>query len=165
MIRIRPVRVEDAERVVNVLNPLVQAGESTALDRVFTADEEGIFISEFPARGVFNVAEKTDDGVIVGFQNVEPFATYTDAFAHVGVIGTYVDPSGHRQGIGRLLFEATRLKAKDKGYEKFFAFVRADNVAGLAFYKRIGFEVIGIAKRHAKIKGRYIDEVIIEREV
>jgi len=165
MIRIRPVDVEDAEGIITVLNPLIQAGESTALDRVFTADEERIFIGGFPARGVFNVAERTDDGVIVGFQNVEPFATYTDAFAHVGVIGTYVDPSGHRQGIGRLLFEATRLAAKDKGYEKFFAFVRADNVAGLAFYKRIGFEVIGTAKRQAKIKGRYIDEVMIEREL
>jgi L-amino acid N-acyltransferase YncA len=164
MIRIRPIRIEDAEGVVNVLNPLIRAGESTALDRVFSADEERIFISAFPPRGVFHVAENTG-GVIVGLQNVEPFATYTDAFAHVGVIGTYVDPSGHRQGIGRILFEATRLAAKDKGYEKFFAFVRADNVAGLAFYKRIGFEVIGIAKRHAKIKGHYIDEVMIEREL
>jgi L-amino acid N-acyltransferase YncA len=165
MIRIRPVRVEDAEGLANVLNPLIQAGESTALDRVFTPDEERIFISTFPARGIFHVAEKTDDGVILGFQNVEPFATYTDAFTHVGVIGTYVAPSGHRHGIGRLLFEATRFAAKEKGYEKFFAFVRADNVAGLAFYKRIGFEIIGTAKRHAKIKGRYIDEVMIERQL
>lgn len=147
------------------MNPLIQADESTALDRVFTPDEERIFIGAFPDQGVFNVAEKTDDGVIVGFQNVGPFATYTQAFAHVGVIGTYVDLSGHRQGIGRLLFEATRLAAKEKGYEKLFAFVRADNVGGLAFYKRMGFEVIGIAKRHAKIKGRYIDEVMIEREL
>jgi ribosomal protein S18 acetylase RimI-like enzyme len=80
-------------------------------------------------------------------------------------MGTYVDPSGHRQGIGRLLFEATRLAAKEKGYEKFFAFVRGDNVGGLAFYKRIGFEVIGVAKRHAKIKGKYLDEVMIEMEI
>ena len=165
MIQIRPVRVGDAEGIVNVLNPLVETGESTALDTAFTAEEEGIFIREFPVRGLFHVAEQTDRGVIVGFQNVEPFATYTAAFAHVGVIGTYVDRSEHRQGIGRLLFEATRRAAKEKGYEKLFGFVRADNVAGLAFYKRIGFEAIGIAKRHAKIKGRYIDEVMIEREV
>jgi RimJ/RimL family protein N-acetyltransferase len=151
--------------MVNVLNPLIRAGESTALDRVFTVDEEKAFISAFPPRGIFHLAERATDGVIVGFQNVGPFATYTDAFAHVGIIGTYVDPSGHRQGIGRLLFEATRLAAKEKGYEKFFAFVRADNVAGLAFYERIGFEVIGVAKRHAKINGRYLDEVMIETEI
>ena len=165
MIRIRPIRIEDAEGVVNVLNPLIRAGESTALDRVFSAEEERIFIGAFPARGIFNVAENADDGVIVGFQNVEPFATYTDAFAHVGVIGTYVDQSGQRQGIGRLLFEATRLAAKEKAYEKFIAFVRADNVSGLAYYKRIGFEAIGVAKRHVKIKGRYIDEVLIEKQL
>ncbi|MBV8815194.1 MAG: GNAT family N-acetyltransferase, partial [Verrucomicrobia bacterium] len=57
------------------------------------------------------------------------------------------------------------LAAKEKGFEKFFAFVRADNPGALSFYKRIGFEVIGIAKRHAKINGRYIDEVMIERSI
>jgi len=165
MILIRPVTLEDADGLVKVLNPLIESGENTALDRVFTVEEERAFIAAFPPRGIFHVAERASDGVIVGFQNVEPFATYSDAFAHVGVIGTYVDPSGHRQGIGRLLFEATRLAAKDRGYEKFFAFVRADNIGALAFYKRIGFEAIGVAKRHAKIKGRYIDEVMIEREV
>jgi L-amino acid N-acyltransferase YncA len=165
VIRIRPVRVEDAEGVVNVLNPLIRSGENTALDRVYTVREERAFISAFPARGIFNIAERASDGVIVGLQNVEPFATYTDAFAHVGIIGTYVDPSGHRQGIGRLLFEATRLAAQKKGYEKFFAFVRADNTGALEFYKRIGFEVIGVAKRHTRIKGRYIDGVMIERQI
>jgi L-amino acid N-acyltransferase YncA len=165
MIRIRPVRVEDGEGIVKVLNPLILSGENTALDRVVTAQEERAFISDFPVRGVFNIAERAEDGVIVGFQNIEPFATYTDAFAHVGIIGTYVDQSGQRQGIGRLLFEATRLAAKEKGYEKFIAFVRADNPGGLAYYNRIGFEAIGVAKRHAKIKGRYIDEVLIERQL
>lgn len=101
MIQIRPVRVGDAEGIVNVLNPLVETGESTALDTVFTAEQERIFIRDFPVQGLFQVAEQTDGGVIVGFQNVEPFATYTAAFAHVGVIGTYVDPfrapSGNRQ--------------------------------------------------------------------
>ena len=75
-------------------------------------------ISSFREREVFHIAERDPSLLIVGFQNVKPFATYTDAFAHVGVIGTYVDPSAHRQGIGRLLFESTRLAARDKGYEK-----------------------------------------------
>jgi L-amino acid N-acyltransferase YncA len=165
MIRIRPVRVEDAEGVIRVLNPLIESGEHTVLDRVLTVDEERCFISNFPDRGVFHIAEQDSDGSIVGLQDVEPFAAYTGAFAHVGTIGTFVDPSGHRQGIGRLLFEATRLAARQKGYEKFFAFVRADNRGALSFYKRIGFDVIGVAKNHAKINGKYIDEVMIERPI
>jgi L-amino acid N-acyltransferase YncA len=163
MVRIRPVRVEDAEGIIKILNPLIVSGECTVLDRTPTIDEERAFISSFPPSGIFHVAERSSDGSIVGLQDVEPFASYTDAFAHVGVIGTFVDPSEHKQGIGRLLFASTRLAAREKGYEKFFAFIRADNPGALSFYKRIGFEVIGVAKNHAKIKGKYIDEVMIER--
>ena len=50
-----------------------------------------------------------------------------------------------------------------KGDEKLFAFVRADNPAALATYVRQGFVVIGTARQHAKIDGRYVDEVMIER--
>jgi L-amino acid N-acyltransferase YncA len=165
MIRIRPVKIEDAEGIVRMWNPLIESGAYTAVDRTITIEEERNFIGSFSKKGVFHVAERDPGNLIVGFQNVEPFSTYTDAFAHVGVVGTYVDSSAHRAGIGRLLFEATRLAAKDKGYEKFFAFVRADNPGALSFYKRIGFEIIGIAKRHAKINGRYVDEVMIERSI
>jgi L-amino acid N-acyltransferase YncA len=165
MIRIRPVQVEDAEGIVRVLNPLIESGDHTVLDQPFTVDQERDFIRNLSMRAVFHVAQRDPGDLILGFQNVEPFATYTETFAHVGVIGTYVDPSGQRQGIGRLLFESTRLAAREKGYEKFFTFVRADNAGALSFYKRIGFNVIGVAKDQAKIHGRYIDEVMIERRI
>jgi RimJ/RimL family protein N-acetyltransferase len=41
--------------------------------------------------------------------------------------------------------------------------VRADNAAALAVYIAQGFGVIGTAARHAKIDGRYIDEIPIEK--
>jgi len=56
-------------------------------------------------------------------------------------------------------FEAARCK----GYEKLFAYVRADNTAALATYLSQGFRIIGTAQRHAKINGRYVDEIMIER--
>jgi len=43
--------------------------------------------------------------------------------------------------------------------------VRADNQAALAAYLRRGFRIVGTAGRHAKIDGRYIDEIIIERQL
>lgn len=99
----------------------------------------------------------------MGLQDVEPFATYTPAFDHVGVIGTFVDLSNRRRGIGRSLFQATFEAARHKGYEKLFAYVRADNAAALAAYLEQGFYEIGTARKHAKIKGMYVDEVMIER--
>ena len=68
-----------------------------------------------------------------------------------------------RQGIARRLFAATLDAAREKGYEKIFTFVRADNPAALQTYLGQGFVVIGNAKRQAKIDGQYIDEILIEK--
>ena len=111
----------------------------TVLDTHFTAEAERQFILNFPPRGVLHVAVRRPDQRVVGFQSLEPFATYTHAFDHVGIIGTYVDLSYRRQGIGTCLFGATFEAARHKGYEKLFTFVRADNTAALASYLKHGF--------------------------
>ena len=100
---------------------------------------------------------------MLGFQNVEPFASYTQAFAHVGIIGTYVDGQFRGMKIASHLFAETFAAARNKGYEKLFAYVREDNPTALAAYLNQGFEVIGTAKKHAYVQGQYIDEVLIEK--
>jgi len=159
---VREARREDAEGILALLNPIIEAGTYTALDTPFTIEEERRFIAGFPERGVFHVAQSEQDARLLGFQVVEPFATYTHAFDHVGVIGTFVDLAWRRQGIGARLAEATFAAARKKGYEKLFGYVRADNAAALAFYASLGFGVIGTAQRQARIGGRYVDEVLIE---
>ncbi|MCU0914430.1 MAG: GNAT family N-acetyltransferase [Planctomycetes bacterium] len=159
---IRDVRLEDAEAVVGILNPIIAAGAYTVLEGPLTGEVERAFIAGFPARGVFHVAESRG-GRVVGWQTLEPFGAYTHAFDHVGVIATYVDLACRRQGIGRRLFEATFDRARQKGYEKIFTHVRGDNPAALAAYLKAGFQLVGTAARHARIAGRYIDEIMIER--
>ena len=41
--------------------------------------------------------------------------------------------------------------------------MRADNPAALQAYVGQGFVVVGNAKRHAKVDGQYIDEILIEK--
>ena len=41
--------------------------------------------------------------------------------------------------------------------------MRADNQAALQTYLEQGFQIIGTARRHAKIDGRYVDEILIEK--
>lgn len=88
---VRKVKMEDALGIINVLNPIITDGRFSILDTIFSEEEEEQFIENFPERGVFNVALNTEDSRVVGFQNVEPFASYTRAFDHVGIIGTFVD--------------------------------------------------------------------------
>ena len=159
-VTIRPAAPADAAAIAAILNAIIATGLYTALDTPFSVEQERAFIERFPSRGIFHVA--TLDGRIVGFQNVSPYADYTHAFDHVGVIGTFVDLELRRRGIARSLFAATFAAASGKGYEKFFAFVRGDNPAALQAYLRHGFSVIGTARRQARIGGRDIDEVMIE---
>ena len=160
---VREAQPDDAGAIVGILNPIIEAGVYTVFDTPFTVDAEQEYILNFPQRGVFNVAVSCPDQKIVGFQTIEPFATFTRAFDHVGTIATFVDLSYRRQGIGKCLFEATFETARSKGYEKIFTYVRADNAVGLASYLQRGFHIVGTARRHAKIKGTYVDEIIIER--
>jgi L-amino acid N-acyltransferase YncA len=159
----RPARPHDAEAIVAILNPIVEAGTFTVFDAPFTAEAERAYLAAFPARGVFQVAVRESDGRVVGFQSMEPFAGYTRAFDHIGVMGTYVAQDSRRQGVAARLFEATYVAALAKGYEKIFTYVRADNDAALRVYLRQGFRIVGTARRHARLEGRYIDEIVIEK--
>jgi L-amino acid N-acyltransferase YncA len=163
-LRIRDVTVDDAGSIVAILNPIIEAGSFTALDTPLTVQAERQYISTFPARGVFLVAILEDER-IVGFQSMEPFATYTHAFDHVGVLGTYVDLEWRRCGVASRLFTATFAQARSKGYKKIFTFIRKDNPAALATYRKHGFRIVGVAEKQARIGGRFIDEVIVEKHL
>jgi L-amino acid N-acyltransferase YncA len=160
---IRKARPEDAEAIVGILNPIIESGAYTVLDTPLSVEFEREYIASFPERGVFYVAERRQDHAILGLQSIEPFATYTHAFDHVGIAGTFVSLSHQREGIGTRLSETAFEAARRKGYEKLFTYVRADNVASLAFHLKLGFCIVGTAQRQARIRERYIDEVIIER--
>jgi len=162
-VEIRRARLDDADAIVGVLNPIIAARIYTAFDTPFTADAEREYIRNLPARSLFHVAVAPDASQIVGFQTVDPFATYTHAFDHVAVMGTFVDLRYRRQGIAAQLFRATLAAAVQAGYEKVFTFVRADNPAALQTYLGQGFRTVGTARRQAKVDGRYVDEIIIEK--
>jgi L-amino acid N-acyltransferase YncA len=83
-LQVREVRPDDAGAIVSILTPIIEAGVYTAFDTPFTEEEEKKYIENFPPRGVFLVAVDGENRKVVGFQSMEPFASYTHAFDHVG---------------------------------------------------------------------------------
>lgn len=162
-ISIRRVETQDAQSIVDLLNPIIQADRYTTMDEQVSLDDQLAFIREFPTRGVFYVAVCNDSQKIVGLQDVVPKLPGTRVFDHVGLISTFVSLSSHRKGIGQRLSRATFQEAKKQGFLKICATVRADNTQAVPFYLSLGFRIIGTAQRHAFIKGRYIDEILMER--
>ena len=164
-LRIRDATPADAAAVCAIINPIIATRAYTVFDAPFTAEAEHDYMSKFPSRGVWKLALREADERVIGFQVLEPWASYSRAFDHVASLGTYVDLTLRRQGVAKALFAATLKAARAKGFEKIFTFVRADNPAALAAYQAHGFEAIGAARRHAKLDGRYLDEWFIERQL
>ena len=110
---IRDVGPDDAEAVLRILNPIIEARIYTALERRSAAGGTRLHRRP-PRRGIWKVAVRTADRML-GYQILEPFATYTAAFDHVATIGTFVDLSLRRQGIARRLFAASFEAAAGRG--------------------------------------------------
>ena len=136
---IRDVSPADAEAMLRILNPIIEARIYTALAQTYTVAEERAFIADAPSRRIWKAAVRPDDGRMLGYQILEPFAAYTAAFDHVATIGSFVDLSLPAAGIARQLFAASFEATAKAGFEKFFTFVRVDNPAALATYLAQGF--------------------------
>lgn len=159
---IREARIEDAAEMVALLNPIIEDGRFTIMQETFDENQQIAWLRDFPARGVFFVAAARANRLL-GMQSVEPIASTSPAtFAHVGDISTFVAQSAHRTGVGRALSRATIKAAWEAGFLKLMANVRADNPGAVAFYRSVGFREIGTARKHARVRGAWIDEVMLE---
>lgn len=153
-ISIRKVREEDAAAIVELLNPIIEAGTYTAMDEPVTLESQREFIRGFPQRGIFLAAEDETNGRILGIQDVAP----GPELEPVGEISTFVRLDALRCGVGRALTEATCLKARERGFLGISATIRADNAGALAFYESQGFARIGTPETDA-------EEVLMEKHL
>lgn len=76
-VRVRTMKPDDAEAIVNILNPIITQGTYTLFDTPFSVESEREFLTQFPPRGIFHVAECCETSRVCGFQNLEPFAPYS----------------------------------------------------------------------------------------
>ncbi|MBB2677257.1 UNVERIFIED_ORG: L-amino acid N-acyltransferase YncA [Rhizobium esperanzae] len=126
----------DAEELCSLLNEIILAGGTTALETPLTAAEfaDWFIDGEFPL--VCHVA--VYDRSLVGFQSLSLYGDPPKGYAD---IATFARASPKISGVGSALFPATRAAAEELGLEFINATIRADNVGGLAYYAKMGFQL------------------------
>lgn len=129
------------------------------MDRPVTIASQRGFLDSFPERGVFHVAVR--GGNVVGVQDVVPVGG--DGHDHVGDISTFVAMDAQRIGVGRRLTTATLAAARTRGFTKVTATIRADNAGALGFYEALDFIHVGTLRKHARVRGELVDQVLMER--
>ncbi len=132
---VRPVAADDAAELAELLNAVIAAGGTTALQEPFTPEALDAAYLTGPNVHCCFVAED-EDGTLLGFQTL---GRYPGLPEDVGDIGTFARLGGTQRGIGSALFAATTRRATELGLSAINATIRGDNTGGLAFYTKQGF--------------------------
>ena len=154
---IRPATAADAEQVVAIYNHGIAERQATFETRPRTSEE---VVDWLDGRGPFLVA--ADDDRVLGFARVSAYST-REAYAGVGEHTVYVSPDARGRNVGFTLLDALAEAAEQAGYHKLTSRVFATNTASRALHHKAGFTEVGIQRRHAKLDGRWVDTVLVER--
>ncbi|MBK1636144.1 GNAT family N-acetyltransferase [Rhodovulum adriaticum] len=135
MIAVRPAQAADAPQIAALLNAIIAAGGTTAMETPLKEAGLAKRIVATPDRSCWHVAQD-GTGRLVGVQWAEPHpglpADMADiaTFTRIGMTGC---------GIGTALFQATQAACRARGYRALNAAIRAENIGGLRFYESLGF--------------------------
>ena len=163
---IRPVEPEDAASTAKLLNAIIATGTETSMSDPLTPEEQLLYISSFPSRGVFLVAELPAPYGIVGMQSIEPCSEKGSPTGHVAEVSTFVAAAYRGRGIASALLRELSGQAWANGIRKLSATIRADNQSAQAFYlSKAGFKLVGTMSNHLLYRGQYIDQVLAERQL
>ena len=122
-----------------------------------------LFFTERTVPGDVLVAEvKGDVAGWVKVQSPTPLLSH----AHVQEIGGLaVDPTHQGAGVGRRLVEAAVQECRRRGARKVTLRVLGPNTAARRSYERCGFQVEGVLHEEFMLQGRYVDDVLMARQL
>lgn len=161
-ILIRPARIDDAQGMIDVINPIIRAGGATAIESEFSLDAQREFIRTIGPRETCLLAINEATGGILGFQG---YALHPALPANVADIATFVRISQKSRGIGRLLSKAVFEAARRDGFSEINATIRADNFEGLNFYTKIGFRDHSVERAKPLKCGKIVDRISKRRVI
>ena len=153
-ILIRPARLSDAQDMIDVLNPLIREGGTTAMPKELTLAEQEVFLSALAPRDACHVAVDGED--VVGYQSIEVHPALPP---HIADIATFVRIGEKGRGVGSRLSAASFAAAAANGFTEINATIRADNFEGLAFYTKVGFRDHSVVRAKLLATGKLVDRV------
>jgi L-amino acid N-acyltransferase YncA len=150
----RPTHPADAAAMCAVLNPIIRAGGTTAIEEELDAQTLRHWFIDGPHVLVTHVV--LQGARLVGFQSVSDYGPMPEGW---GDIGTFTDRANPVPGAGTALFAATCGAAGARGLQVLNATIRADNHGGLRFYRGLGFMPYKTTPSVPLADGRPVDRI------
>ena len=153
-ISLRKARESDSNELCSILNEIIDIGGTTGFEsRLSTAEFLSHFLSE-PSCICCFLAE--ENGLILGFQSLSIHPDLPDGWAD---IATFARVKPKTKGVGTSLFEATLIHVHQQDVDVINATIRSDNMAGMNYYSKIGFEKYSVAEKIPLQDGTPVDRI------
>lgn len=152
---VRPVTSADAGALAGLINPIIRAGGTTALETEFTPETLDEAYLTGPKVLCCHIA-LDQAGEAAAFQTLSRYPGLPD---DVGDIATFSRIDSKQRGAGSALFAVTTGRARELGHSAINATIRADNAGGLAFYTKQGFAYHGMTPAVPLADGTPVDRV------
>jgi L-amino acid N-acyltransferase YncA len=156
--RTRAATIADAAGIAEIYNQGIA-------DRVATFETEprsaAHIAAWFTSGNLVVVAENGETG-LVAFAASFPYSS-RPCYSGIGEFSLYVRRDYRGRGAGRVVLAALIEAAAAAGLHKLTSRVFPENVPSRALLKRLGFDEIGIHRRHGQLDGVWRDCVVVER--
>jgi L-amino acid N-acyltransferase YncA len=152
---VRTATPSDAQDMVSLLQEVVDAGGTTAIQGIVPTDYFDAIITGAGETTCCFVAIAPKD-MIAGLQYVRHSANLPP---NVGSIATFALLGATQRGIGAMLFKATLQEAASIGFIEIDATIHADNTSGLAYYSKLGFSDFEVSRDVPLADGKRVDRI------
>lgn len=161
-IRVRTATARDSETIAKIYNQGIEDRVATYETELRSAEDQHAWLQAIAGRYPAVVVET--DGQIVGWAGAAPYRD-RECYRGIGEFSIYVRRDSRGQGFGDLLLASLIREAERLGLWKLLSRVFLFNKASRALCQKHGFREVGIYEKHARLDGRWLDVVIVERLV
>lgn len=156
----RVATAADAAVIAAIYNEGIEDGIATFETEPRTPEQIAAQLHEKGDRYPTLVVEA--DGRVVAWAGASSYRP-RQAYAGVADHSVYVARAARGQGAGRVALDALLREYERRGFWKLVSRIFPENAASLALHERAGFRVVGVYRRHGKLRGRWRDTVIVEK--
>ncbi|HEU5246359.1 MAG TPA: arsinothricin resistance N-acetyltransferase ArsN1 family A [Candidatus Udaeobacter sp.] len=159
-IQVRVAAVSDAAAIAEIYNQGIEDRVATYETEARSVEDQEAWLRTIAEHYPVVVAEV--DGQIVGWAGAGPYRT-RECYRGIGEFSMYVHRAGRGRGVGDSLLSALISEAERLRLWKLLSRIFLFNEASRALCRKHGFREVGIYEKHARLDGRWLDVVIVER--
>jgi len=161
-VHIRTATADDAAAIAEIYNQGIEDRGATYETRRRSPEDQRAWLQSIAVRYPAVVAQI--DREIIGWAGAGPYRD-RECYRGIGEFSMYVRRDWRRRGVGHLLLAGLISEAERLGLWKLLSRIFLFNEESRALCRKHGFREVGVYEKHARLDGRWLDVVIVERVI